>query len=105
MTTTITLTEIAVRPFSLSRGDLASDYVSMLTKMNNLNVLPLTPDLALEAARVRAKYPLRLPDAIQVAGALMEDATSFITNDASITKLGQINRMTLYTLDDISEKG
>ncbi|MEB3282728.1 MAG: PIN domain-containing protein [Lyngbya sp.] len=45
---------------------------------------------------LRATYNLRTPDAIQIATALQEGATFFITND---TRLPEIQKLELLILD------
>ena len=50
----------------------------------DLTIRDIDHDLALEAARIRRKYKMRLPDSIQLAAALDSKAQAFITNDERI---------------------
>jgi len=58
--------------------------------------VPLTEDVAEEAARLRAAHNLRTPDSIQMATALLAGAGYFLTNDA---KLAAVPGMQVLTLD------
>jgi predicted nucleic acid-binding protein len=44
-------------------------------------------DLAVDAARMRAVYRLRLPDAIQVATAIRAGAAALVTHDRALKKV------------------
>ncbi|MBI2360494.1 MAG: PIN domain-containing protein, partial [Deltaproteobacteria bacterium] len=47
------------------------------------------------AALIRARYKLRLPDALQVAAAIQGGATLFLTNDGRIKKVEGIETAVL----------
>lgn len=100
-TTTITLAELAVRPLAAGRDALARAYREKIVGIRNLEMAIVDADLAFEAARIRADYPIRLPDAIQLAGARRGRARAFITNDRRLAKLGSIERLRVLTLDDL----
>ncbi len=60
--TTMSIAEVLVGPYANERDALADRIEAALTQ---LRVVPLTVSLAARAARLRARYRLRLPDAIQ----------------------------------------
>ena len=62
------------------------DYEAYLTLFPNLTSMPVDVQLAKAAARVRAQFRLKLPDAIQVAAALIAKADALITNDRELQK-------------------
>ena len=56
-------------------------------------------DIAREAARLRAGYGLRVPDALLLATALREDAQAFLTNDTRLRRL-KAEGLTVMVLAD-----
>ena len=63
---------------------LAQEYREILLNQESLTVVELTPDIAETAAQLRATYNLRSPDSIQMATAIREGASFFLTNDARL---------------------
>jgi predicted nucleic acid-binding protein len=55
----------------------------------------LDPDLALQAAHLRARYQIRTPDAIQIAAAIEFGARLFLTNDDRVRKVTEIEVVVL----------
>lgn len=84
----------------LRNGDvqLADRYRDILMHSPGLASLPLTGDIAEEAARLRAQHGLRTPDAVQMATALTAGAQVFLTNDA---RLRPLPAMQVLTLDSV----
>jgi predicted nucleic acid-binding protein len=56
-------------------------YRDILLHADHLTAIELSQDIAEEAARLRATYNLRTPDAIQLATAIHASASHFFTND------------------------
>jgi predicted nucleic acid-binding protein len=98
VTSTVTLIEVLVRPLREHNAELAAQYQEILIHSANLTTFPLSPEIALEAAGLRATLNLRTPDAIQVATARVNGADTFITNDA---RLRVPDGMTRIILDDL----
>src|SRR5213593_4629215 len=69
-TSVISLIEVLVQPISSGRSDLQLAYRELLLNSANFNTVPVNTNVAEHAARIRATYGLRLPDAIQIAFAL-----------------------------------
>jgi len=71
------------------RGDLQSvrGLQNRLRNFRHLRVQDLTADISAEAARLRAQYGLRTPDAIHGATALAGGADGILTNDTGLTRL------------------
>lgn len=84
---TITLVEVLVQPIRLRDFALMQRYRAALLNAIGLRLIPLTPAIAEEAAQLRATYNLSPPDAIQLATALVEGATAFLTNDRRLPHL------------------
>jgi predicted nucleic acid-binding protein len=49
------------------------------------------------ASRLRAQYSIKTPDAIQIAGALVCGADKFLTNDADLKRVTEID---ILVVDD-----
>jgi predicted nucleic acid-binding protein len=84
---TISVTELLVKPFSENQLDRVSALERFLFSLPNTDLVPTSYPISKEAARLRAKYRIRTPDAILLATALIEKAEAFLTNDA---RLGMI---------------
>jgi predicted nucleic acid-binding protein len=63
-----------------------------------LTVVELTPHIAEIAAQIRGTYNLRSPDAIQMATAIHEGASFFLTNDARLPSLPGLQMLVLENL-------
>jgi len=99
VTSTLTLMEVAVRPWQLAQAAVAHEYQALLVHFPNLAVADVTRDVAGRAAQLRALYHLRPADALQIATALMQDATAFVTNDLALARLSPT--LDVVVLDDL----
>jgi len=79
--------ELTVRPWQVGRQDVAREYEALLVHFPHLTLADVTRDVARQAAQLRARYRLRPADALQVATALIHDATAFVTNDQSLVRV------------------
>lgn len=86
VTSVLTLAEILARPKSLGRDDVCEQYTALLCSYPNLEVLPVTLDIAIRCADIRASHRIRTPDALQLATAWESGATAFLTNDAGLPR-------------------
>lgn len=80
----VTVAEVLTGPFGSREEGLVRRYRAVL---DSWQVVPLTSDIAESAARLRARYRLRLPDAIQVASALAVNAEALVTHDRDFGKV------------------
>ena len=85
---TITLAEVTTGPLQLGNELLAAQYQQVLGTL--CTVLPVTQQVGMQAARIRAAYGLRLPDAIVVASAITCGAQALLTHDKSFAKIKEI---------------
>ncbi len=95
VTSTLTLTEVLVHPYRDGNQTLAEQYFHMLLNARNLRMVPLSPAIAAEAARIRAAYQLKTPDAIQLATAKEGGATAFLTNDVGLAGIPELRLVVL----------
>ncbi len=76
--TTVTIAEVLTGPLKHGEEALAKRYRAVLEAWQ---VVDFTADIAESAARLRGKYQLKLPDAIQLASAIAINADAFVTHD------------------------
>ena len=98
VTSTVTLLEVLVQPLRHLDERLAEQYRSILLHARGLTTIPLTSDIAQEAAALRARYDIGTPDAIQVAAALHHGASCFVTNDLRLRSLPMLEMLVLSEL-------
>jgi predicted nucleic acid-binding protein len=79
----LTLLELTAGPLRQGRQDVADDYELLLSNFPNLALAPVTRDVLLDAAGLRAEHGLRTPEAIHIATAFRAGATAAVTNDAA----------------------
>lgn len=77
-TTTVTIAEVLTGPLKAGEEALAKRYRAVLEAWQ---VVDFTGDIAESAARLRGRYRLKLPDAIQIASALAINADALVTHD------------------------
>jgi predicted nucleic acid-binding protein len=82
--TTITIAEVLTGPLQSGDDALARRYRAVL---ESWRVVELDAGLAEDAARLRARLKLKLPDAIQAASALGVNADALATHDRDFTRL------------------
>jgi predicted nucleic acid-binding protein len=98
VTSIITLLEVLVHPFRRDDVALAGEYRDILLNSQVLTTVSLNQEIAEEAARLRARYNIRTPDAIQVAATVSQGATFFLTNDS---RLPAIPGLQIIELDKV----
>jgi predicted nucleic acid-binding protein len=102
VTSTITLMEIIVKPLAVGRQDIARKYEALLVNFPNLDIVDLDRNVIRQAARLRAEYRIRPPDAIQASVSLLYGADVFITNDGLLKRLQ--DKLEVIILDDFIDE-
>jgi predicted nucleic acid-binding protein len=97
-TSTITMLELLVHPYRRADIDAVNKFYTLLSTYPNLHWVELTLPVADAAARMRAEFNLKTPDAIQAASALAVHATGFISNDPAFRRLQNLE---VLILDDL----
>lgn len=100
VTSIVTLLEVLVHPFQHGDAALVQQYRDILLNSQGLTTIPLSQDIAEEAARIRAAHNIRTPDAIQMATAIYVGASYFLTNDARLPSLPELK---VLVLDKVAE--
>lgn len=97
-TSTVTMLELLVHPYRRSDLDAVNRFYALISTFPNLHWVDLTLPVADDAARLRAEFNLKTPDAIQAASALALQATGFISNDPAFRRLQGLD---VLILDDL----
>ena len=87
---TITVAEVVAGPLKAGNEILAAQYCEALRGSKNWEIIPVTEEIAILAARIRAIRNLRLPDAIQVATAVATASVALVTHDIDFSKVQEI---------------
>ncbi|MEH2030360.1 MAG: PIN domain-containing protein [Nostoc sp.] len=98
VTSVLTITEVLVYPLRQGNTAFAQQYRKILFNSQGLTTIEVLPDIAENAAQLRANYNLRTPDAIQMATAIRGGASFFLTNDARLPSLPALSVLVLDTL-------
>lgn len=80
----ISVAELLVGPFKEGKDALAKRYEKALA---NFELIAVSTEIAVTAARLRVSTGLRLPDALQAATALEIGAAALVTHDRDFSKL------------------
>jgi predicted nucleic acid-binding protein len=94
----IALTECLTKPLEIADQALVSTYRQLLTA-TDLRLIPVTEEIAERAARLRASYRLRTPDAIHLATALESGSDVFLTNDHALRRVTELRVLILDDMD------
>ncbi len=81
VTSVITLIEVTIHPLRLGKQNLVNEYEDILINSSSLNLCDISVEISKFAAKLRSKYDILIPDAIQIATSILGDAEYFITND------------------------
>ena len=81
---TITVAEVLTGPLRAGQDALAHRYETALSRYA---VVAVDSAIAVSAARLRARYALKLPDAIQLATALELGAAALVTHDRDFARV------------------
>ena len=92
--------ELIVRPWQLGQPAVAREYEALLVHFPHLALADVTRDVARRAAQLRARYRLRPAVALQVATALVHEATAFVSNDRGLARLAPL--LDIIILDDFA---
>lgn len=89
VTSVLAFAECAVRPYK--EGNWAAlDQVKLMFQMPNLTAYAMDEAVAEEAARLRAIYNFKMPDAIIVATAIICEADVLLTSNRQLSGIKEI---------------
>lgn len=84
-TSTLSVAEVLVKPFSAQRTDLTDRYLAFF-RHPRVTILPFDLSAATSYARIRQDQTIKPPDAIQLACAASAEIDLFVTNDARLSQ-------------------
>ena len=90
--------ELLVQPYRDGDRGRVDDCFGILARFPNLRWVAPDLDVADLAARMRARYRLKTPDAVQAATANHESVSGFLTNDPGFRRVAE---MDVFLLDDV----
>lgn len=93
----LTLMELITGPLKLDRQDIADEYELLISHFPNLTAAPISKNILLQAAQIRAVYGFKTPDAIILATAKEYNASLIVTNDQNWSNFQEIK--SLYLTD------
>ncbi len=99
VTSPVTLAECLVMPFRSGLIQLQQNYVEAIGYGRNTIFSQIDAPLAEQAAQVRAKYNILLPDALQIATALINGCDTFLTNDKALQRVTELRVLLLGDLE------
>ena len=91
--------ELLSKPMELNNQDLVDSYWDFL-ESEDLDLLPLSKDMHLQAAELRAKYKLKAVDALHLATAIIMNCSAFVSDDA---KLKRVTEIAVINLEQIAQ--
>jgi predicted nucleic acid-binding protein len=94
----VALTEVIVRPVLLGDDTMGERYANAIQSIENLQIVPATAEIAIEAGFVRARTGLTLADALHVATARVAGASALVTNDRRVRSLPKLEVVQLADL-------
>jgi predicted nucleic acid-binding protein len=98
ITSTLSMTELLVPAHRDQDTRRLQHYRGLMSTYPHLTWFP--PDLVIadEAARMRADYGLKTPDAIHAATAIQSKVSAFITNDPIFQRVKEVEILVLEDL-------
>jgi predicted nucleic acid-binding protein len=95
----VTLAECLVMPIRLGQTQPQQDFIDLLTNTDGILFVPIDASVSQKAAEVRVRYGLKLPDALQIAAALVSGCDAFLTNDVALQRVTELRVLVLGTLE------
>lgn len=98
ITSEFTLAEVLAKPFADKNTILIEQYTKFIQNSDILDVCPLSRELLIESAKLRAKTKMKYPDIFHLSTALHTRCDFFVTNDGDIKVGDDIERVLISDL-------
>lgn len=95
LTSTVTLLEVLVHPFRMNNTSLAEKYREILLYSEGIITYEIINEISETAAKLRAKYSIKAPDALQIATGIFYGTDCFLTNDGDLKRVNDIEILVL----------
>ncbi len=99
MTSPITLAECLVHPLRLGLAIVQQAFVDVVVHGANTTFVDISQQIGEMAAKLRADYNLQLPDALQMAAAITHGCDAFLTNDAQLKRVIELQVLVIDELE------
>jgi predicted nucleic acid-binding protein len=86
----VTVAEVLTGPLRKGNEILADRYFHALSSSSHWQIINMNAELAFMAARIRIRYGLKLPDAIQVATAIQSASVALVTHDRDFSSVNEL---------------
>ena len=93
-----TLAECLILPIRQNDQSQQQLFFDLLTSPDTAEFISTNPKIAHQAAFLRVKYNLKLPDALQISTAIVSHCHVFLTND---TALKRVSELPILVLEDL----
>lgn len=84
VTSELSLCEVLVKPVAERKAELNAAFLELLRPGGVLQVVPISRDVLLRAAMLRAETRMKLPDAIHVATAMLAGCEVVVSADRGL---------------------
>lgn len=101
---TLSLTELLTQPYRQKNEEKISRFEEFIFSLPYTSFIEVNLAIAKEAARLRAIYNIRTPDAILMATAINKKVDIFLTNDEILKKVSREKVSVLVLEDFIRDK-
>jgi predicted nucleic acid-binding protein len=98
-TSVIALTETLMKPIQANDQGLIDTYLELFNDTDYISLVPITPALAEQAAKIRARYNLRTPNALHITSAITSRCEAFLTNDLTLKRVTELQVLVLDELE------
>lgn len=89
-TSAITLYQLLAEPYRRGEAEVAEEAGKLLSGLRGLEVVPVTGELAGQAARVRARLGTGTAASVQIATAVTREAGLFLTDGSGLRRVAGV---------------
>ena len=95
----VTLAECVTLPIRLGQVELRKRFTDLLTATDGIVLVNIDAAIAQQAAELRIRYGLKLPDALQIAVGICDGCEAFLTNDVALKRVTELQVLVLGELE------
>ncbi|MEH2066577.1 MAG: type II toxin-antitoxin system VapC family toxin [Nostoc sp.] len=95
----VTLAECITLPIRLGQLELRERFTNLLTATDGIVLVNIDAVIAQQAAELRIRYGLKLPDALQIAVVICDGCEAFLTNDVALKRVTELQVLVLGELE------
>lgn len=99
VTSPITLAECLIIPIREKNLAKQQKFIDILTLPEMADFININADICIQASKLRVKYNLKLPDALQVATAIDSRCDAFLTNDKQLSRVSELQVIVIEELE------